>query len=82
MLRDPGGQLALELRLSLSREAGKELDALLEADAASKIRGTILRLPDFYGPGVERSLLHSLFQAAGRGGTANLIGRIDTPQYR
>jgi len=30
-------------------------DALLEADAAGKIRGTILRLPDFYGPGWTRA---------------------------
>lgn len=54
-------------------------DALLEAHAAGKIQGTILRLPDFYGPGVERSFLHSLFQAASHGGTANLLGPIDKP---
>lgn len=54
-------------------------DALLEADAAGRIRGTILRLPDFYGPGVESSFLHSLFKAAAEGGTANLVGPIDTP---
>lgn len=54
-------------------------DILLEADAAGRIRGTILRLPDFYGPGVEKSLLHSLFQAAAKGGTADMIGPIDTP---
>jgi nucleoside-diphosphate-sugar epimerase len=54
-------------------------DILLEAHAQGKIQGTILRLPDFYGPGVEASLLHSLFQAAAHGGTANLIGPIDRP---
>ena len=54
-------------------------DALLTAHATGKIRGAILRLPDFYGPNVERSFLHSLFQAAAQGGTANLIGPIDTP---
>lgn len=54
-------------------------DILLEANAAGKIRGTVLRLPDFYGPGVERSFLDSLFQAAAHGGTANLIGPIDKP---
>jgi len=54
-------------------------DLVLSADAAGKIRGTILRLPDFYGPNVERSFLDSLFQAAARGGTASLIGPIDTP---
>ena len=54
-------------------------DLLLQADAAGKIRGTILRLPDFYGPGIEKSFLHDAFVAALRGGTANLIGPIDTP---
>jgi len=54
-------------------------DLLLEADAAGKIRGTILRLPDFYGPGVEKSFLHDAFVAAVQGRTANLIGPIDTP---
>ena len=54
-------------------------DLLLEADAAGKIRGTILRLPDFYGPGIEKSFLHDAFVAAATGRTANLIGPIDTP---
>jgi nucleoside-diphosphate-sugar epimerase len=54
-------------------------DLLLEADAAGRIRGTVLRLPDFYGPGVERSFLDSLFKAAAQGGTANLISPLDTP---
>lgn len=54
-------------------------DVLLSAHAAGKIQGTILRLPDFYGPNVESSFLHSLFQAAAHGGTANMVGPIDTP---
>jgi nucleoside-diphosphate-sugar epimerase len=54
-------------------------DLLLEADAAGKIRGTILRLPDFYGPGIEKSFLHDVFVAALAGRTANMIGPIDTP---
>jgi nucleoside-diphosphate-sugar epimerase len=54
-------------------------DVLLKAHSEGKIKGTILRLPDFYGPGVERSFLHSLFQAAASGGTANLVGPIDVP---
>jgi len=54
-------------------------DLLLEADAAGKIRGTVLRLPDFYGPGIEKSFLHDLFVAALQGRTANMIGPIDTP---
>lgn len=54
-------------------------DALLEADAAGKIRGTILRLPDFYGPGVDKSFLQSIFAAAANGGRAQVIGPIGRP---
>ncbi|SEL45632.1 Nucleoside-diphosphate-sugar epimerase [Stigmatella aurantiaca] len=54
-------------------------DLVLAADAAGRIRGTILRLPDFYGPGVDKSFLHSAFQAALQGGTANLVGPVDVP---
>src|SRR5215813_5988628 len=54
-------------------------DLLLAADAAGKIRGTVLRLPDFFGPGIEKSFLHNAFVAALQGRTANLIGPIDTP---
>ena len=60
------------------RKAQEEV--LLKAHAEGKIRGTILRLPDFYGPGVEKSYLHSLFEAASKKrGTANMLGPIDTP---
>ncbi|RKH66248.1 NAD-dependent epimerase/dehydratase family protein [Corallococcus aberystwythensis] len=54
-------------------------DMLLEADAAGAIKGTILRLPDFYGPGVERSFLYRAFVAANQGKRAPLIGPLDTP---
>lgn len=54
-------------------------DVLLEADAKARIRGAILRLPDFYGPNVKNSYLYSLFEAAANGGTANMLGPIDTP---
>jgi nucleoside-diphosphate-sugar epimerase len=54
-------------------------DLLLAADAAGKIEGVVLRLPDFYGPGVEASFLDGAFKAAAQGGTANMIGPIDTP---
>jgi nucleoside-diphosphate-sugar epimerase len=53
-------------------------DVLLEADAAGSIRGAIVRLPDFYGPNVELSFMHSAFQAAINGRQAQLIGPIDT----
>jgi len=54
-------------------------DLLLAADAAGKIEGVILRLPDFYGPGVETSFLDGAFKAAVTGKTADMIGPIDTP---
>ena len=59
------------------RKAQEEV--LLKAHVEGKIQGTILRLPDFYGPGVEKSFLHSVFKAAARGGTADMVGPIDTP---
>ena len=54
-------------------------DMLLEAHAAGKIEATVLRLPDFYGPGVDKSLLHAAFQAAINGGVADMVGPIDKP---
>jgi len=54
-------------------------DLLLVADAAGKIEGVVLRLPDFYGPGVEASFLDGVFKAAVGGKTANMLGPIDTP---
>jgi nucleoside-diphosphate-sugar epimerase len=54
-------------------------DLLLEADAAGRIKGAVLRLPDFYGPGVDKSFLHSAFVAATQGGVANMIGPLDKP---
>ena len=52
-------------------------DLLMAADAAGRIKATVLRLPDFYGPGVDKSFLHEAFVAAVRGGTANMVGPID-----
>ncbi len=54
-------------------------DLLMDAAASGRIQATILRLPDFYGPGVDKSLLHSAFKAAVMGGTADLVGPIDAP---
>ena len=54
-------------------------DLLLAADTVGKIRGTVLRLPDFYGPGVDKSFLHMIFTAAAKGGRAIVIGPLDTP---
>jgi nucleoside-diphosphate-sugar epimerase len=54
-------------------------EILLKAHKEAKIQATILRLPDFYGPGVEASFLHRVFVAAVKGGTADMIGPIDQP---
>jgi nucleoside-diphosphate-sugar epimerase len=54
-------------------------DIVLEAHAQGAIQTTILRLPDFYGPGVERSFLADVFAAAIAGRRAKLIGPIDRP---
>ncbi|HEY3835386.1 MAG TPA: NAD-dependent epimerase/dehydratase family protein, partial [Bryobacteraceae bacterium] len=54
-------------------------DILLAAHQEGKIQGAVLRLPDFYGPGVEKSYLDSLFKGAATGATANMLGPIDTP---
>lgn len=53
-------------------------DLLLAAHAAGRIQGTVLRLPDFYGPGVDKSLLDGVFKAAVAGKTADMIGPIET----
>jgi len=54
-------------------------DLVLAAHDSGKIQTAILRLPDFYGPGVDKSFLWSAFQAAKTGKRAQLIGPIDTP---
>ncbi|MGP6157630.1 MAG: NAD-dependent epimerase/dehydratase family protein [Vulcanimicrobiaceae bacterium] len=57
-------------------------DLLLACDAARTVHGTILRLPDFFGPDGDRSLLYGVFRAALDGKTAQLIGKLDLPhQY-
>ncbi|WP_394790566.1 NAD-dependent epimerase/dehydratase family protein [Rhodoferax sp.] len=54
-------------------------DLLMQAHADGHINATVLRLPDFYGPGVEASLLHLPAVAAIHGGTADMVGPIDPP---
>ena len=54
-------------------------DILLQAHAEGRINATVLRLPDFYGPGVDRSFLHGAAVAAVNGGTADMIGPLDRP---
>ncbi len=54
-------------------------DLLMQAHAEGRINATVLRLPDFYGPGVEASLLHRAAKAAVQGGSADMVGPIDQP---
>ncbi|MCC8392815.1 NAD-dependent epimerase/dehydratase family protein [Paraburkholderia sp. MMS20-SJTR3] len=54
-------------------------DLLMQAHRDGRVNATVLRLPDFYGPGVEASLLHRAAQAAVNGGTADMVGPIDRP---
>ena len=54
-------------------------DLVLAADNKGVMRTTILRPPDFYGPDSELSYVRAIFDAALKGGTANVIGPIDTP---
>ncbi|AOZ05309.1 NAD-dependent epimerase/dehydratase family protein [Cupriavidus malaysiensis] len=61
-------------RMRLAQE-----DLLMQAHAEGRIQATVLRLPDFYGPGVANSFLHRAALAAVNGGTADLIGPIDRP---
>jgi nucleoside-diphosphate-sugar epimerase len=54
-------------------------DLLFAADQAGALRGTVLRVPDFYGPLATKSLLDDLFRAALAGRRAKLLGPIDVP---
>jgi len=57
----------------------EQKDLVLAADQRDGMRTTILRPPDFYGPDAELSYTRSIFDAAVKGGTANVIGPVDTP---
>jgi nucleoside-diphosphate-sugar epimerase len=54
-------------------------DLLLQAHAEGRINATVLRLPDFYGPGVDKSLLDGAAKAAVQGGSADMLGPLDAP---
>lgn len=53
-------------------------DIVLGADGKNGMRTVVLRPPDFYGPTAELSYVRAIFDAAASGGTANVIGPIDT----
>lgn len=50
---------------------------VLDAHGRSGLSTLVLRLPDFYGPGIDKSLLHGVFTAAAQGGRAQMVGPID-----
>lgn len=54
-------------------------ELVMAADGRNGMRTTIARPPDFYGPTAELSYVRSVFDAALKGGTANVIGPIDSP---
>lgn len=54
-------------------------DVLFSAHQSGKLKACELRLPDFYGPDVDKSFLWGAFEAAKNGGRAQLVGPIDTP---
>jgi nucleoside-diphosphate-sugar epimerase len=61
------------------RKRKEQEDMVLAAHATGKIKTTVLRLPDFYGPGVERSMLTDLFVAVKQNRKAKMIGPVDRP---
>ncbi|HEY3596937.1 MAG TPA: NAD-dependent epimerase/dehydratase family protein [Paraburkholderia sp.] len=54
-------------------------DLVLEAHGQRGLATLVLRLPDFYGPGIGRSFLHGVFEGAANGTRAQMIGPIDIP---
>ena len=56
-----------------------QADMTLAAHGRGRLKTAVLRLPDFYGPDGEASLLHGTFAAALTGKRAMMIGPIDRP---
>jgi nucleoside-diphosphate-sugar epimerase len=57
-------------------------DLVLDAHAAGRIEGSVLRLPDFYGGDPKKSLVGDIFLGALKNRSAMVIGPIDRPhQY-
>jgi nucleoside-diphosphate-sugar epimerase len=52
---------------------------VIDAHGRDGLETLVLRLPDFYGPGVERSFLHGVFDGAATGTRAQMVGPIDVP---
>lgn len=52
---------------------------VLAAHGHAGLSTLVLRLPDFYGPRIERSLLNGVFEGAAHGKRAQVIGPVDVP---
>jgi nucleoside-diphosphate-sugar epimerase len=61
-------------RMRLAQE-----NLVLAAHGRNGLSTLVLRLPDFYGPCIERSLLNGVFEGAVTGKRAQMIGPIDVP---
>ncbi len=53
-------------------------DLVLRAHESGKIKGLIVRLPDFFGPGASQALANLIFEGALTNKTANWIGPVNT----
>ena len=49
-------------------------DLVMNAHQEARIQGTVVHLPDFYGPHAELSFAQTLFEPAKKGATANWLG--------
>ncbi|CAE6783167.1 NAD-dependent epimerase/dehydratase family protein [Paraburkholderia haematera] len=49
------------------------------ASGSTRLSTLVLRLPDFYGPCIERSLLNGVFEGAAHGKRAQVLGPVDVP---
>jgi nucleoside-diphosphate-sugar epimerase len=54
-------------------------DLVLEAHRKGRLRGLVVRLPDFYGPHADLSMANPIFRAALDGKTANWLGPVNAP---
>lgn len=61
-------------RMRLAQE-----NLVLDAHGRNGLSTLVLRLPDFYGLNIERSLINGVFEGAARGTRAQMIGPIDIP---
>src|SRR6202012_3090082 len=52
---------------------------VLAAHGRNGLATLVLRLPGFYGPGGERSLLNGVFEGAAHGKRAQVLGPVDVP---